>query len=145
MAGPLEGPAGQKVDLRHAERLDQLSHAETMALMSVADIVISPSLYEPFGLAALEGARAGAALVLADIATYRELWCDVALFADPRNPQSFADKIQLLSSDTDLREELGQRAQQRSSEYSMEAQVAALIDIYTGSATEVASMRRCSA
>ncbi|WP_448324261.1 glycosyltransferase, partial [Streptomyces sp. DSM 41493] len=74
MAGPTEGPAGQHFAIRNAVRLGELPHQEVTALMAKAAIVASPSLYEPFGLAALEGARAGAALVLADIPTYRELW-----------------------------------------------------------------------
>ncbi len=41
----------------------------------------SPSRYEPFGLAVLEAAQAGQALVLADIPTFRELWDGAALFA----------------------------------------------------------------
>ena len=36
--------------------------------------IVSPALYEPFGLAVLEAAQAGCALVLSDIPTFRELW-----------------------------------------------------------------------
>ena len=44
------------------------------------DLRRRPRVYEPFGLAVLEAAGAGAALVLADIPTFRELWDDAALF-----------------------------------------------------------------
>ena len=40
--------------------------------------------FEPFGLAVLEAARAGCALVLSDIATFRELWDGAALFVARR-------------------------------------------------------------
>ena len=40
--------------------------------------------YEPFGLAVLEAAQAGCALVLSDIPTFRELWDGAAMFVPPR-------------------------------------------------------------
>ena len=39
--------------------------------------------YEPFGLAVLEAAQAGCALVLSDIPTFRELWNGAAQFVPP--------------------------------------------------------------
>ncbi len=67
IAGPNTGPDGQTLPIRHAQHLGALSNAQVMALMGRSSIFASPSLYEPFGLAALEAARAHNALVLADI------------------------------------------------------------------------------
>ncbi|WP_245464199.1 glycosyltransferase family 4 protein [Rhizobium sp. NXC24] len=130
MAGPTEGPAGQHFAIRNAVRLGELPHQEVTALMAKAAIVASPSLYEPFGLAALEGARAGAALVLADIPTYRELWNGAALFANPRHPRSFADAIDRLVDDGAMRTAIGELAQRRSGEFSAGAQCQALLNVY---------------
>ncbi|MBB6300678.1 glycosyltransferase involved in cell wall biosynthesis [Rhizobium leucaenae] len=130
MAGPPEGPAGQHIALRNATCLGELPHQEIMTLMAKAAIVVSPSVYEPFGLAALEGARAGAALVLADIPTYRELWNGAALFADPHNPQSFADAINRLMDDAAMRTALGGLAQRRSRDFSADAQCLSLLNVY---------------
>ena len=44
-----------------------------------AAIFARPARYEPFGLAILEAAQAGCALVLGDIPSLRELWADAAL------------------------------------------------------------------
>lgn len=130
MAGACEGPSGGRLAIEHAEHLGELSHDRTMALMSRAAVVVSPSLYEPFGLAALEAARSGAALVLSDIDTYRELWDGSALFADPRDPAAFADSLERLSRDADLRDELGQAARLRSSEFTVGAQRDAMLNVY---------------
>ncbi|NLS06361.1 glycosyltransferase family 4 protein [Rhizobium sp. P32RR-XVIII] len=130
MAGPLEGPAGQHLTIGHAEHLGERSYPETVALMRRAGIVVSPSLYEPFGLAALEAARTGAALVLADIPIYRELWNGAALFADPHDPASFADAIDCLTADEDMRTGLGFLAQQRSGQFSPAAQCEAILRVY---------------
>lgn len=131
MAGPNRGPSGQYVELGQTDHLGERSHAETMALMTNAAIVVSPSLYEPFGLAALEAARAGAALVLADIPTYRELWDGVALFADPRDPASFAAAINRFAREPALRTQLGEQARQRSAHFTPERQAASMGALYS--------------
>ncbi|OLP62085.1 hypothetical protein BJF93_01125 [Xaviernesmea oryzae] len=130
MAGPLTGPNGQSLTLSHAKGLGVLPHCGAMARLASAGIVASPSLYEPFGLAALEGARSGAALVLSDIPTYRELWDDAALFAPPDDPQAFARAINRLTLDSDLRGELGERARLRARRFTPQAQADAMAALY---------------
>lgn len=130
MAGACEGPNGQHLAIMHADHEGELSHDRTMTLMSKAAIVVSPSVYEPFGLVALEAARAGAALVLADIETYRELWEGVALFADPGDPAAFAEAVNRLTEDERLRADLGRRAQLRSADFTVEAQRDAVLAAY---------------
>lgn len=130
MAGATDGPMGQHVHLHHALRLGEVSHAHAMGLMARAAIVASPSLYEPFGLAVLEAARAGAALVLADIPTYRELWSDAALFADARDAGRFCDAINRLADDRSARLELAACAQRRAQSFSAESQCLRLLDVY---------------
>jgi hypothetical protein len=61
MAGPLKGPAGAEAVIVHANAPGALSHSHTQALIGRAGIFVSPSLYEPFGLAVLEAARGGSA------------------------------------------------------------------------------------
>lgn len=131
MAGANEGPNGQYLPLRNVVHCGELSHGETMAMMGRAAIVASPSVYEPFGLAALEAARNGSALVLADIPTYRELWNGAALFADPHDPRAFADGINRLSRDAALRATLAEEALDRSRNYTLKAQADAVTALYS--------------
>jgi glycosyltransferase involved in cell wall biosynthesis len=98
--------------------------------MARAAVVASPSRYEPFGLAPLEAAKAGAALVLADIATYRELWDDAALFAAPDDADGFAAALNRFAGDDALRHEYAARARKRAAEYTLERQAEAMIAIY---------------
>lgn len=130
MAGSNAGPNGQLLPITHAEHQGELSHTRTVSLMRQAKIVVSPSIYEPFGLAPLEAARAGAALVLADIPTYREIWDGCACFADPRDPEHFARKINDLSADADLRAMLAVKAYERSLRFTIQAQSQAMAEIY---------------
>lgn len=129
-AGATQGPNGQHVTMDKVRHRGELSHAETMTLMGDAAIVVSPSVYEPFGLAALEAARGAGALVLADIPTYRELWDGIALFADPHDPAAFTAAINRLSRDPVLRERMGREALTRSRKFTLEAQAWAVSAIY---------------
>lgn len=140
MAGSKAGPNGQFLDLEHARSPGELPYREAMALMEKAAIVVSPSVYEPFGLSALEAARAGAALVLADIPTYRELWDGAALFADPGDPAAFAEAIDTLARDEDQRVVLAGRAMSRSKNYTVEAQALAMAGLYDLLACQPESM-----
>jgi glycosyltransferase involved in cell wall biosynthesis len=132
MAGSNSGPDGQYLPIRHAEHRGELAHDEVMALMGRSSIFVSPSLYEPFGLAALEAARLRAALVLADIPTYRELWPDAALFADPHDSAAIAAAVNRLIAVPELRKQLAGRAAQRSRHFSLSSQAKAMAAFYSG-------------
>lgn len=129
-AGATHGPGGQRIELRNVEAPGSLSHSEVRSMMRRAAIVVSPSRYEPFGLSALEGARSGAALVLSDIPTYRELWADAALFFEPDDPCALAAAVRRLIDDAGLRAAMGGRARARSRRFSPEAQALAMMEIY---------------
>jgi glycosyltransferase involved in cell wall biosynthesis len=129
-AGPSDGPSGEDVRFAFIDHRGALSHGETIALMNEATIFMSPSIYEPFGLAALEAARAGAALVLSNIPTYREIWQDAALFAQPDDPAAFASAVDRLAGDRRLRQRLARMAQDRSRLFSAAAQARAMLDVY---------------
>lgn len=116
-AGPTAGPNGQRVDFRFARVPGEIPHNQVLDHMGRAAVFVSPSLYEPFGLAALEAARSRAALLLADIPTYRELWDGAAIFFDPRNPDALASAIDRLIAHPDLRHDLGVRAHARSGRF----------------------------
>jgi glycosyltransferase involved in cell wall biosynthesis len=98
--------------------------------MSRAAVFASPSIYEPFGLAALEAAHAGCALVLADIPTYRELWEGAAAFVDPRDVDALAGALNALAAGPDDRARLAASARARAQSYAPERQLAALRDAY---------------
>src|SRR3546814_15067984 len=67
-----------------------------------AGIFVSPSLYEPFGLAVLEAAMSGCALLLSDIPTFRELWDGAAVFTPAGDSDALADRLQAMAASHDL-------------------------------------------
>ena len=82
-AGPTEGPGGAQVALQHTVLLGKLDEPAMGDALARASVFASAALYEPFGLAVLEAAQAGLALVLSDIPTFRELWHGAAVFVPP--------------------------------------------------------------
>jgi glycosyltransferase involved in cell wall biosynthesis len=130
IAGPTTSPAGQVVSMQGVRQMGEAPNAKVRSLMASAGVFVSPSLYEPFGLAALEAARSGTPLVLSDIPTYRELWHGAALFADPHRPPAFSDAVNLLAADESLRTEMGAKALARSRRFTLEAQAAAVLRVY---------------
>lgn len=131
LAGPTNGPNDQRIGFRNAEILGPMPHADILALMRRAAIFAAPSRYEPFGLAVAEAAVCGAALVLSDIPTFRELWDGAALFVPPDDVASWAEALAGLASDPVLRRRLSAEARRRAGRFTPERQAAALCDLYS--------------
>jgi glycosyltransferase involved in cell wall biosynthesis len=140
-AGPMRGPNGQQAPLDHVTVLGQLDGAALEDRIRRAAIFASLALYEPFGLAVLEAALAGCALVLSDIATFRELWEDAALFVPAADPVAAQDAINRLIADHDLRLDLGAKAQSRAGAYSPAACVHGTLTVYRRVLEQVAHAR----
>ncbi len=75
------------------------------ALYASASALVFPSLYEGFGLPPLQALAARLPVVASDIPVLREVLSDYALFAQPGDPTSFAERIQeATSGDIQIRE-----------------------------------------
>lgn len=60
--------------------LGKLSETELLAAFRASSIYLATSIYEPFGLAPLEAALCGCAVVANDIPPFREAWGEAALY-----------------------------------------------------------------
>jgi glycosyltransferase involved in cell wall biosynthesis len=144
LLGPARGANGTAFAPRHALLEGELPHADAVALMGEAGVFVSPSLYEPFGLAVLEAARMGLPLVLSDISTFRELWNGCALFFAPRDAEALANAVNRLIADPRERLRLGKASQVRSRRFTTEAQAGRMLALYetlAGATLPVAAAR----
>lgn len=132
VAGPVSGPKGGAASTDALTTLGMLDEADMRARLAEAPIFVSTALYEPFGLGVLEAAQAGCALVLSDLASFRELWSGAAQFVPPREPAAFAAAINTLAGDAPLRTRLGAAARERAGRYTVEAMAARMRGIYAG-------------
>ncbi|MGZ8286708.1 MAG: glycosyltransferase family 4 protein [Allosphingosinicella sp.] len=129
-AGPLAGPNGGQVIFDNIHCLGMLDEEELGRWLSARPVFVSAALYEPFGLAVLEAASAGCALILSDIPTFRELWDEVAIFVDPRDEDGFARAIGDLVGDDFERAVLGRAAKERAARYTPDAMAAQMANLY---------------
>jgi glycosyltransferase involved in cell wall biosynthesis len=120
-AGPLHHPPSNVAGCRHAIALGSLPNATLRHWMTRARVFVSVAVYEPFGLAVLEAARAGAALVLSDIPTFRELWDGAALFVSPRDHEGLAAVLEALVNNAAVAAELSARSRVRAARYTVPA------------------------
>jgi glycosyltransferase involved in cell wall biosynthesis len=131
-AGPLKGPNGTELTLRHAKPLGALTPEQVGEWLARTPVFVSSARYEPFGLAVLEAAQAGCALVLSDIPTFRELWDGVAVFTPADDPQAIGGAIQALLDTPDQAAALGAAAQARAGRYTVPAMAEGMLAIYDG-------------
>jgi glycogen synthase len=117
------------------------------ALLGAADAVLVPSVYEPFGLIALEAAAAGAPLVVADTGGLRELVEPgvSGLRFTPDDPGTLAAAVTGLLADRPGARRMANRARQRfGRDYSWAAVAERTADIYAraaGTAPDSGRMR----
>ncbi len=94
--GPIDGPSGLAHRPRHVRALGPQPAAVVRQWLQRARIYAHPARYEPFGLAVLEAAQAGCALVLADLPSLREVWGTAAVYVTPDDDRAWADTLRAL-------------------------------------------------
>ncbi|MBV8577834.1 MAG: glycosyltransferase family 4 protein, partial [Acetobacteraceae bacterium] len=122
-AGPTQAPEGATCWFPNLRPLGTLPEYALRRRMAKTRVFASAARYEPFGLTVLEAAQEGAALVLSDTPTFRELWDDAAVFLDPDDAEAWAVSLARLAAAPDTAAELGERARARSALYSVKAMV----------------------
>ena len=130
-AGPMLGPNGARVEARHIRSIGVQSEPAMRRWLDRAPVFVSPVTYEPFGLGVLEAAQAGAALVLSDIATFRELWDEAALFVPPGDPVALATVVNKVLDDPMRATALGAAARQRAGRYTAEVMAERMLAVLT--------------
>lgn len=116
-AGPAEGPNGERFTADRLRLLGRLDAAGMEQELTQRPVFVSLARYEPFGLAVLEAAGAGCALVLSDIPSFSELWAGAATFVAPDDDAAAADAVQGLIADPGWRASLAEAARGRAARY----------------------------
>jgi glycosyltransferase involved in cell wall biosynthesis len=129
-AGPVEGPNGARVVLRHVRPLGRLDEAEVRRWLTRGPVFVSAARYEPFGLAVLEAAQAGCALVLSDIPSFHELWDGAALFVPVGDDVVLADVLDEVLRNHALRMRLHKAARERAARYDAETMAQGVLEIH---------------
>jgi glycosyltransferase involved in cell wall biosynthesis len=98
-----------------------VSDTELNHLYKNAAWFVFPSLYEGFGLPAVEAMANGCPVLAAHAASIPEVCADAALYFDPHDAGSLADLLRRVAAEPDLRQVLLARARARLAMYSWHA------------------------
>jgi len=101
---------------------------------SAAEVLVMPSLYESFGMVALEAMACGTPVIASEVGGLGYLVQDgVTGFTIPdSDPKELCDKLALLLGDSDLRETMGSHASKYALDYAWEKIAAEIVDVYQG-------------
>lgn len=108
--------------------LGSLEQDELLALFHESAIYICTSRYEPFGLAPLEAALCGCAVLANDIPSLREVWGDGALYF--RDASSLSARLLQLSRDPQQLVAAQHRSWQRAQRYTAAVMVEQYLTLY---------------
>jgi glycogen synthase len=94
--------------MRHGTFLGWIGDDVLHSLYRIADLCVVPSIYEPFGLVALEAMVSGCPCIVADTGGLREVVPneDVGLRFRSRDPRSLAAMVERVLTDHELRDRL---------------------------------------
>lgn len=99
-------------------------------LLFASDIVIQSSLYEGFGLAAVEGMAAGKPVIASDISGFSEVVGEVGILFPVRDEKALAKEVNKLLSDSGYYHEVAARCKAFSKKYDMRIMVHKYINLY---------------
>ncbi len=108
--------------------LGPLAEENLFSLFAESAVYLSTSKYEPFGLAPLEAALCGCAIVANDLPSLREVWGDAALYFT--DAASLSKVLGRISEDHPYLEEMQARAYTRAQRYSREQMVVSYLELY---------------
>ncbi|MCL2601765.1 MAG: glycosyltransferase family 4 protein [Treponema sp.] len=104
-------------------------HASLPELYSGADIVMIPSIYEGFGVGALEAMASGVPVACARAASLPEVAGHAALYFDPRNTEDMADRMVTLTANRDIHRECRRLGLEQAQNYSWDRCVGRTIEV----------------
>ena len=116
VAGERTGPdATTHQPASHVQWVGHLAEPDLLRLFRSSLLYLATSRYEPFGLAPLEAAFCGCALVARDLPSFREVWGDAALYF--HNATDLSSLLDTLHNDEALIRTLAHRATERAGQH----------------------------
>lgn len=131
VAGEVEHESSRVADVYgNAILLGALDESEMLALFRQSSVYICTSVYEPFGLAPLEAALCGCAVLANDIPSLREVWGDGALFF--QDAKSLSALLTMLQGDRRILERARSRALHRARQLTAQQMTQGYIELIQG-------------
>lgn len=128
----------EKINAAEAEgwcrRLGYLSEPELVGAYAAAEWLALPSLYEGFGLPAVEAMAVGVPLLLSDIPVLREVAGEAALYAPKDDVEAWCRLLESVTDDPSLRERVAAAGERRSESFTWQRTADATVAAWTRAA-----------
>lgn len=109
----------EALELENAVRfLGLVPEADLPVLYAGAALFVFPSLYEGFGLPALEAMACGTPVACSNTSSLLEVCGDAVFYFDPADVEAIAEALRQALTDSDLRAELRERGLARAAQFS---------------------------
>lgn len=103
---------------------------ELAGIYNMAQVVISVSFYEGFGLPILEAMSCGKPVIAADNTSMKEVVDSNGILVDPYNSEEITEAIDNLLSDGELRKNLSEKSLRRSQEFTWHKAAEETLSLY---------------
>jgi len=124
---------GSGTQLKAAKQIRQIDYMPRRLLLDLvqgARAVLFPSLYEGFGLPALEAIACGVPVMASAASSLPEVTGDAAIYVDPYSIDAMVAALKRLDGDADLRDRLAAEGPRQASRFAQEAYRARLQKLY---------------
>jgi glycosyltransferase involved in cell wall biosynthesis len=98
-------------------------------LLNGARAYCLPSLFEGFGIPALEAMATATPVVASNVSSLPEVVGNAGLLINPNSVESIAEAIKKISSDNDLREKLSKKSLEQSKKFSWEKMAGEVLEV----------------
>ncbi len=110
--------------------LENVSDSDLAAMYSMASALVTPSLYEGFGIPPVEAMAYGLPVIVSDGGSLPEVVGDAGLVVPAMDVDALADAMLRVASDEALRAEMSRRSLERARLFDWGAAARATLDVY---------------
>ena len=127
---PREAEIRKKIESTDALYLGEVPIEDLAAIYNLAALLVIPSLYEGFGLPAIEAMACGIPVAASSAASLPEVVGDAGILFDPYDTSDISNKICKVLKDGDLRQGLIRKGLERAAGFSWEKAAVKTLEIY---------------
>lgn len=121
----------------HINYLGKVSKDTLVQAYNMADVLMTPSLYEGFGMTTLEAMACGTPVITSNTSSLPEVVGDAGILVDPMDIQGMVDAVCRLREDSAYRQSLINRGIERAKRFTWEETGEQIAQVYERTLTEI--------